>query len=47
MTMTRVGRRIEIRGVIQGVGVRPWIYRLSDRGRTGWFRAKRLGGRHD
>lgn len=27
--MTRVGRRIEIRGVIQGVGVRPWIYRLA------------------
>lgn len=27
--MTRFGRRIEIRGVVQGVGVRPWIYRLA------------------
>ena len=27
--MTTLGRHIEIRGVVQGVGVRPWIYRLA------------------
>ena len=27
--MTRLGRRIEIRGVVQGVGFRPWVYRLA------------------
>jgi hypothetical protein len=25
----RSGRRIEIRGTVQGVGLRPWIYRLA------------------
>jgi hydrogenase maturation protein HypF len=30
------GRRIEVRGIVQGVGFRPWIYRLaSERGVTG------------
>ena len=24
-----LGRHIEIRGVVQGVGFRPWIYRLA------------------
>ncbi len=27
--MTRTGRRIEVRGTVQGVGFRPWIYRLA------------------
>lgn len=27
--MTRLGRRIEVRGIVQGVGFRPWIYRLA------------------
>jgi hydrogenase maturation protein HypF len=25
----RVGRRIEIRGTVQGVGFRPWVYRMA------------------
>jgi hydrogenase maturation protein HypF len=28
-TATRVGRRIDMRGTVQGVGMRPWIYRLA------------------
>jgi hydrogenase maturation protein HypF len=27
--MTKLGRRIEVRGIVQGVGFRPWIYRLA------------------
>jgi hydrogenase maturation protein HypF len=27
--MSEAGRRIEIRGIVQGVGFRPWIYRLA------------------
>ena len=30
--MRRSGRRIEIRGVVQGVGFRPWVYRLATEG---------------
>ncbi|HEY7512450.1 MAG TPA: carbamoyltransferase HypF [Vicinamibacteria bacterium] len=27
--MDRIGRRIEIRGTVQGVGFRPWVYRVA------------------
>ena len=27
--MNRLGRHIEIRGIVQGVGFRPWVYRLA------------------
>jgi hydrogenase maturation protein HypF len=34
-----LGRRIEIRGIVQGVGFRPWVYRLAaERGLTGRVR---------
>ncbi len=37
--MTRGGRRIAIRGVVQGVGFRPWVYRLArERGIAGRVR---------
>jgi len=30
--MPKHGRHIEIRGVVQGVGFRPWVYQLAARG---------------
>ena len=37
--MSRLGRRIEIRGTVQGVGFRPWVYRLATaQGLTGRVR---------
>ncbi len=27
--MSRLGRRIQVRGIVQGVGFRPWVYRLA------------------
>ena len=33
------GRRIEISGIVQGVGFRPWVYRLARaHGVGGWIR---------
>ena len=40
----REGRRIDIRGTVQGVGFRPWVYRLaSDAGITGRVRNNSMG----
>jgi len=37
--MAHEGRRIEIRGIVQGVGFRPWVFRLaSTHGIGGWVR---------
>jgi hydrogenase maturation protein HypF len=34
--MITVGRRIEVRGIVQGVGFRPWVYKLAvEEGVTG------------
>jgi hydrogenase maturation protein HypF len=42
--MTDEGRRIEVRGTVQGVGFRPWIYRLArDEGIAGRVRNDGLG----
>ncbi len=36
---TKVARRIEVRGVVQGVGFRPFVWRVaSEHGVTGWVR---------
>jgi hydrogenase maturation protein HypF len=33
------GRRVEIRGIVQGVGFRPWVFRLArEQGLRGWVR---------
>ena len=40
----REGRRIDIRGTVQGVGFRPWVYRLAcDTGITGRVRNNSMG----
>jgi hydrogenase maturation protein HypF len=37
--VTVLGRRIEVRGIVQGVGFRPWVYHLAEeRGLTGRVR---------
>jgi hydrogenase maturation protein HypF len=37
--MSHDGRRIEIRGIVQGVGFRPWVFRLAgEHGLGGWVR---------
>jgi len=42
--MSLVGRRIEIRGTVQGVGFRPWVYRLAtEEGVTGRVRNDAAG----
>ncbi len=45
--MNEVGRRIEIRGTVQGVGFRPWIWRLARRERNLRARLERFARRHD
>ena len=41
---TASGRRIEIRGIVQGVGFRPWVYRLAaDHGLAGHVRNSAAG----
>src|SRR3970282_193537 len=42
--MTTRGRRIEVRGIVQGVGFRPWIYRLAtEQGLAGHVRNDATG----
>jgi hydrogenase maturation protein HypF len=42
--MTKPGRRIEIHGIVQGVGLRPWIYRLAtEQGLAGCVRNHAAG----
>lgn len=42
--MPDLGRRIEIRGIVQGVGFRPWVFRLAgEHGLGGWVRNDAAG----
>jgi hydrogenase maturation protein HypF len=42
--VTATGRHIEIRGIVQGVGFRPWVYRLAaERGLAGYVRNDTTG----
>ena len=42
--MTFVGRRIRVTGIVQGVGFRPFVWRLAQQLQlTGWVRNDALG----
>ena len=42
--MENEGRRIEVRGIVQGVGFRPWVFRLAQKHHLGGSVANDAGG---